>query len=91
MWAGTTLVLTRHISAKSGIERVTPVACPPQGGGRFAIGAANGGSPTHPPELVLQPQGPPTVTVEVAPRRFTVLAGGTGWHRPPSRKGTTGA
>jgi hypothetical protein len=48
MWAGTTLILIHHIGAKSGIERVTPVACSPQGVGRFAIWAANGGSPTHP-------------------------------------------
>jgi hypothetical protein len=35
-------------SARSGIERTTPVACSPRGEGRFAIWAAKGGSPTHP-------------------------------------------
>ena len=47
MWEGTTLILIHHIGARSGIERVTPVAYHPQPGGRFAIWAANGGSPTH--------------------------------------------
>ena len=47
-WAGTTLILIHHIGAKSGIERVSPLACSPQGDGRFAIVAANGGSPAHP-------------------------------------------
>jgi hypothetical protein len=34
--------------AKSGIERVTPVGCFPQGYGRFTIVASSGGSPNHP-------------------------------------------
>ena len=45
MWEGTTLILLHHVGARSGIERVTPVACSPQPAGRFAICAANGGSP----------------------------------------------
>ena len=48
MWEGTTLILLHHIGARSGIERVTPVACSQRGQDRFAIWAANGGSPTHP-------------------------------------------
>ena len=48
MWEGTTLILIHHIGARSGIERVTPVACSPRGKGRFSVWAANGGSPTHP-------------------------------------------
>ncbi len=47
-WAGTRLILIHHIGAKSGIERVSPLACSPQGDGRFAIVASNRGSPTHP-------------------------------------------
>jgi len=47
-WAGTTMILIHHVGAKSGIERVSPLACSPQGDGRFAIVASNGGSPTHP-------------------------------------------
>jgi deazaflavin-dependent oxidoreductase (nitroreductase family) len=46
--AGTPMILIHHISARSGIERVTPLAFNPQPEGRFAIVAANGGSPTYP-------------------------------------------
>jgi hypothetical protein len=48
MWEGTMLVLLHHIGAKSGIERVTPVACSPRGDGRFAIWAARS-PPSCPP------------------------------------------
>ena len=73
MWEGTTLVLLHHIGAKSGIERVTPVACSPQGEGRFAIWAANGGAPTH-PNWYHNLQAHPQITVEVGTETFTVLA-----------------
>jgi deazaflavin-dependent oxidoreductase (nitroreductase family) len=79
MWAGTTLILLHHIGAKSGIERVTPVAGSPQPGGRFAIWAANGGLPTH-PVWYYNLKAHPTVTVEVGTQAFMVLAeelGGT--------------
>jgi hypothetical protein len=39
------LILIRHIGAKSGTERVTPVGCFPQSDGRFAIIASDGGAP----------------------------------------------
>jgi deazaflavin-dependent oxidoreductase (nitroreductase family) len=73
MWAGTTLILIHHIGARSGIERVTPVACSPQGGGRFAIWAANGGSPTH-PNWDHNLKAHPEITAEVGAQAFTVLA-----------------
>jgi len=73
MWEGTTLILIHHISAKSGIERVTPVACSPQGEGRFAIWAANGGAPTH-PTWYHNLKAHPRITVEVGTQTFTVLA-----------------
>jgi deazaflavin-dependent oxidoreductase (nitroreductase family) len=73
MWEGTTLVLLHHIGAKSGIERVTPVACSPQGEGRFAIWAANGGAPTH-PNWYHNLKARPQITVEVDAETFTVLA-----------------
>ena len=72
MWEGTTLVLLHHIGAKSGIERVTPVACSPQGEGRFAIWAANGGAPTH-PNWYHNLKAHPQITVEVGAGTFTVL------------------
>src|SRR5208282_2868358 len=40
--AGTPMILIHHIGARSGIERVTPLACNPQPDGRFAIVASNG-------------------------------------------------
>jgi F420H(2)-dependent quinone reductase len=36
-WAGITLILIHHTGAKSGIERVTPVAYSRQGDDHFAI------------------------------------------------------
>ena len=79
MWEGTTLILIHHIGARSGIERVTPVACSPQGEGRFAIWAANGGSAAH-PTWYYNLKAHPQITVEVGTQTFTVLAqelGGT--------------
>src|SRR5260370_42508416 len=63
MWTGTTLILIHHIGARSGIERVTPAACSPQGEGRVAIWAANGGSPTH-PNWDYNLKAPPHITDE---------------------------
>jgi hypothetical protein len=40
MWAGTTLILIHHIGARTGIERITPLACNPQPDGRFVIVAS---------------------------------------------------
>ena len=73
MWEGTTLMLIHHIGARSGIEHVTPVACSPRGGGRFAIWAANGGSPTH-PAWYSNLKAQPRITVEVGAQTFTVVA-----------------
>jgi deazaflavin-dependent oxidoreductase (nitroreductase family) len=73
MWTGATLILIHHIGARSGIERVTPVACSPQGEGRFAIWAANGGSPAH-PTWYYNLKVHPRITVEVSAQTFTVLA-----------------
>ena len=71
--AGTPMILIHHIGAKSGIERVTPLACSPQGNGRFAIVAANGGSPAH-PDWYYNLKAHPRITVEVSTQAFTVLA-----------------
>jgi len=73
MWTGTTLMLIHHVGAKTGIERVTPVACSPQGAGRFATWAANGGSPNH-PSWYYNLKANPRITVEVGTETFTVLA-----------------
>jgi deazaflavin-dependent oxidoreductase (nitroreductase family) len=70
--AGTPMILIHHIAAKSGIERVTPLACNPQPDGRFAIVAANGGSPTH-PDWHYNLKAHPRIKVEVGTQTFTVL------------------
>ena len=72
-WAGTTLILIHHIGARSGTERVTPLACSPQGDGRFAIVASNGGSPAH-PDWYYNLKANPRTKAEVGTQTFTVLA-----------------
>jgi deazaflavin-dependent oxidoreductase (nitroreductase family) len=72
-WAGTPLILLHHIGARSGIERVSPLACSPQGGGRFAVVASNGGSPTH-PDWYYNLKAHPKIKAEVGAQTFTVLA-----------------
>ena len=69
----TTLILIHHIGARSGTERVTPLGCSPQGDGRFAIVASNGGSPAH-PDWYYNLKANPRVKVEVGTQTFTVLA-----------------
>jgi deazaflavin-dependent oxidoreductase (nitroreductase family) len=73
MWTGTTVILIHHIGAKSGLERVTPLACSPRAGDRFAIWAANGGSPAH-PAWFYNLKAHPRITVEVGAQTFTVVA-----------------
>ena len=71
--AGTPMILIHHIGARSGIERVTPLACSPQADGQFAIVAANGGAPAH-PGWYYNLRAHPRITVEVGAETFTVLA-----------------
>jgi len=73
MWEGTMLILIHHIGARSGTERITSVACSPQGDGRFAIWAANGGSPAH-PDWYYDLKAHPRITVEAGTETITVLA-----------------
>ena len=72
-WAGTPVILIHHIGARSGIERVTPLACSPRGHGRFAIAASNGGSPTH-PHWYHNLKANPKITAEAGAQTFTALA-----------------
>jgi deazaflavin-dependent oxidoreductase (nitroreductase family) len=71
--AGTPMILIHHIGAKSGVERVTPLACNPQPDGRFAIVASNGGSSAH-PAWYHNLKAHPRITVELGIESFTVLA-----------------
>jgi F420H(2)-dependent quinone reductase len=62
-----TMILIHHIGAKSGIERVTPLASTPRGDGRYAIVASR--RIASPPRLVLQAEGePPESGSRWAPR-----------------------
>jgi deazaflavin-dependent oxidoreductase (nitroreductase family) len=70
---GTTMILVHHIGAKSGIERVSPLAASARGDGRFAIVASHGGSPTH-PDWYYNLKANPTIDVEVGARTFTARA-----------------
>jgi deazaflavin-dependent oxidoreductase (nitroreductase family) len=72
-WAGTTLILIHDIGARSGVERVTPLACSSQGDGRFVIVASSAGSPTH-PDWYYNLKATPQITAEVGAQMFTVLA-----------------
>jgi deazaflavin-dependent oxidoreductase (nitroreductase family) len=71
--AGTPMILIHHIGAKSGIERVTPLACHPQPDGRVAIVAANGGSSAH-PAWYHNLKANPRVTAEMGTQTFMVVA-----------------
>lgn len=71
--ADTPILLLHHIGAKSGIERVTPLACNPQGVGHYVIVASNAGSPTH-PGWYYNLKAHPTVEVEVGTETFMLRA-----------------
>jgi deazaflavin-dependent oxidoreductase (nitroreductase family) len=70
---GTPLILIHHIGARSGIERVTPLACTPYGDGRYVIVASNGGSPTH-PSWYYNLRANPRIDVELGTQRLTMVA-----------------
>ena len=72
-WAGSMLILLHHIGARSGIERVTPLGCFPQGDGRYVVVASNGGSLTH-PAWFRNLKANPRIDVELGDETFTVLA-----------------
>jgi deazaflavin-dependent oxidoreductase (nitroreductase family) len=71
--ADTSILLLHHIGARTGTERVTPVAYTRHHGDRLVIVASNGGSPTD-PSWSHNLRAHPTVDVEVGSERFTVLA-----------------
>jgi len=73
LFAGTPMILIHHVGAKSGIERVSPLACSPQGDGRFAIVASNGGSPTH-PDWYYNLKANPRIRVEAGARTLWARA-----------------
>lgn len=71
--AGTPMILLHDVGAKSGTERVTPLAYTPQGDGQYVIVASNGGSPRH-PSWYYNLKANPRIEVEVGTEMFTVRA-----------------
>jgi deazaflavin-dependent oxidoreductase (nitroreductase family) len=71
-FAGRTLLLLHTVGAKSGQERVNPVAYV-KDGDRFVIIASKGGAPTN-PDWYHNLLAHPLVTVEVGTDRFQVQA-----------------
>jgi deazaflavin-dependent oxidoreductase (nitroreductase family) len=74
---GNPLLLLHHIGAKTGIERVNPVAYQ-RVGDSFAIFASKGGAPTNPDwyhNLVANPEVTVEVGAETVPVRARVAAG----------------
>jgi len=68
---GVPLMLIRHIGAKSGTKRVTPVVCYPRSGGRIVIIASNGGAPSN-PDWYYNLKAHPEVNVEFGTETFAV-------------------
>jgi deazaflavin-dependent oxidoreductase (nitroreductase family) len=71
--AGTPLMLVHHIGARSGIERVVPLAYLRRPDGQFVIIASDGGSPRH-PAWYYNLKANPKVRVEVGTQTFLVVA-----------------
>ena len=70
---GHPLLLLHHHGAKTGLERVNPLACQPLGDGRWAIFASKGGAATNPDwfyNLVTNPHA----RIEIGTEVFDVTA-----------------
>lgn len=72
-FADTPLILVHHVGARSGIERVVPLAYLPLPGGGFVIIASDGGSQRH-PAWCHNLRANPKITVEVGAETFRVVA-----------------
>ena len=70
---GKTLLLLHHRGAKSGAERVNPLAYQRQDDGSLAIFASAGGAPKH-PDWYYNLLANPDVTVEVGTESFPMRA-----------------
>lgn len=71
-FANSTLLLLHTTGAKSGLPRVNPVVCQPEGDGYFVI-ASKGGASSN-PDWYYNLLADPNVTVEVGTEKFTALA-----------------
>ncbi|MEP7022139.1 MAG: nitroreductase family deazaflavin-dependent oxidoreductase [Pseudonocardiales bacterium] len=71
--ADTPLILVHHVGAKSGIERVVPLAYSSRADGRFVVIASHGGSTTH-PAWYFNLRANPRISVEVGTQTLAFLA-----------------
>jgi deazaflavin-dependent oxidoreductase (nitroreductase family) len=72
MFEGVPLLLLHHTGAKSGTERVSPLAYQSDGG-RYVVFASKGGAPTN-PDWYHNLKANPQVTIEVGTEKFAALA-----------------
>ena len=70
---GLPLVLLHHTGAKSGIERVNPLAYQRLGADSVAVFASKGGAPTN-PDWFHNVVANPNTTVEIGTERYDVTA-----------------
>jgi deazaflavin-dependent oxidoreductase (nitroreductase family) len=73
MFEGMPMILIHHVGAKSGIERVTPLAYFREDDDNVVIVASNGGAPTH-PAWFHNLKANPKIDVEVGTETYTVVA-----------------
>ena len=71
--ADTPIILIHHVGAKTGTERVTPLAYSVLADGRLVIAASDGGSPSH-PAWYHNLKAHPTIVVELGTETFTMRA-----------------
>jgi deazaflavin-dependent oxidoreductase (nitroreductase family) len=72
-FAGSTLLLLHHVGAKSGKDRINPLAYH-RDGDRYVIFASKAGSPTN-PDWYHNLKANPNVTIEVGTDTIDVVAG----------------
>ena len=70
---GATLLLLHHKGAKTGTERVNPVAYQDLGDGRVAVFASKGGAPDN-PDWYHNLKANPDATIEIGTDKFPVKA-----------------
>jgi deazaflavin-dependent oxidoreductase (nitroreductase family) len=77
-YEGHSLLLLHHRGAKTGIERVNPLACQPLGDDAWAVFASKGGAPTNPDwfhNLVANPEATIETGTETVRVRARVATG----------------
>ena len=70
---GTRMMLIHHVGARTGVDRVTPVAYDALDDGRFVIVASNGGAAAH-PAWYHNLKANPRIEVEIGSERFMATA-----------------